>query len=126
MLRSIMILLLLTIGLLACPLSNNANIQVTGVVTQKTFPGAPNYESIAQGDTAETFWFITAVQEMCFAPDGEFINSEIRLSTFQLLNNEKLDIVEGQRYIVTGKTFPATSGHHHSKVMIVVKSIEKI
>jgi hypothetical protein len=118
-----MILLLLTIGLLACPLSNNANIQVTGILTQKTFPRAPNYESIAQGDTAETFWFITTDQEIYFAPDGEFIDVEVKLSSIQLLNNEKFNIVEGKRYIITGKTLPATSGHHHSKVMIVVDSI---
>lgn len=117
---------LIPLGLLACTPSSNAPIEVTGVVTQQTFPGAPNYGNIAQGDQAESFWFITTDREICFAPDSKFVSSEIKLSTLQLLNTAPFNLAKDHRYVITGKTFPAISGHHHSPVMIAVESVHGI
>jgi len=60
-------------------------------------------------------------QEICFITD-----TEISLSHIQLLNIHSLEFVEGEKYKIKGKTFPAISGHHHSQVMIVVDSIENV
>ncbi len=112
--------------LLACPPSKDAHIEVTGVVSQKRFPGAPNYESVAAGDREERYWFVTAPEARCFAPDGEFLDAETTLSDFQLLTGGRdFGLKEGERFKVSGTTLPATSGHHHSKVMIVVHAVEE-
>jgi hypothetical protein len=42
-------------------LSYSENISLEGVLSQQTFAGPPNYESIATGDRKETYLFITRV-----------------------------------------------------------------
>ena len=122
----ILLLLISATLLLACPPCKDAHIEVTGVVSQKRFPGAPNFTSVAAGDREERYWFVTAPEARCFAPDGEFLDAETTLSDFQLLTGGRdFGLREGERFKVSGTTLPAASGHHHSKVMIVVHAVEK-
>jgi hypothetical protein len=33
-------------------------VRLTGTIVRETFPGAPNYASVEQGDKPEVYWFL--------------------------------------------------------------------
>ena len=120
-------LLLLSLQLFACPLSDNAKIEIIGTIKLKTFPGAPEYQSIKNGDKEETYFFIESNEKICFAPDGKFLTSQVELSSVQLvLKSKKIKLESGKKYKISGTTLPSHTGHHHSDVLLEVESVEKI
>lgn len=116
--------LILSTSAWGCPSCNGDEIEITGIVIKEVFPGPPNYENIVDGDKPETYWFIVLDKNICFSPDDEFISEEVSLNKLQLLlDRSEHPIIEGNKYIINGITVPANTGHHHSDVLLKVKSI---
>jgi hypothetical protein len=42
-----------------------ATLKVAGTIVEKTFPGGPNYESVAEGDKPETVWLLQLANAIC-------------------------------------------------------------
>ena len=108
-----------------CPSCDGDEIEVSGVIIKETFPGPPNYESVEVGDKPETCWFILLENSMCFAPDGEFLDKEVVTKKIQLVQSG-YKFIEGKKYLIKGTTFPQHTGHHHSAVLLEVKSIKEL
>ena len=116
-------------------LKDGQDVTFTGTVSRETFPGPPNYESIDDGDTPETYWILTIRTPQCVT--AEFMESdapyEVAKSTkrFQLafedasIYKSQKNLVENGA-IVEGQLFAGYSGHHHTKALILVKSIEPV
>lgn len=122
-----LILLFLSLQLFACPSSDNAKVEVIGTIKIKTFPGAPEYTSIKNGDKAETYFFIESDKKICFSPDGKFLTSQVEVSNLQLvLKSKNIKLETGKKYKISGTTFPSHTGHHHSDVLLEVESAKKI
>jgi Domain of unknown function (DUF4431) len=114
-------------------LKDGQNISLSGKISRETFPGPPNYENIDNGDKPETYWILTTDKSNCVL--GESIEDgsiyEIAKSTtrFQLAfedasvykTQKKLVEQNGQ---VAGQLFAGSTGHHHTKALISVKSIK--
>lgn len=116
-------------------LKDGQDITFTGTVSRETFPGPPNYESIDDGDAPETYWILTISTPQCVTAEsmenGALYEVEKSTTRFQLsfedTNIYKLQKnLVGNGAIVEGQLFAGQSGHHHTKVLISVKSIKPV
>jgi len=127
--RTILLIILffftITPNVFGCPSCDGDEIEVSGVVIKETFPGPPNYKSIENGDKPETYWFILLEDSICFSPDDEFLSEEVVINKLQLVQSN-YNFIEGKKYIIKGITFPRHTGHHHSAVLLEVKSIQEL
>lgn len=107
-------------------------VTLHGTIQVKAFPGPPNYQSIADGDAPETGWYLQLQDTICLKAsaraDGidkaeEDVN-EVQLVLKQELYHRYRDMV-GKKIAVIGTLFHAHTGHHHAKILIVVKEIRR-
>jgi hypothetical protein len=106
-------------------------VMVVGTLTPKTFPGPPNYESIRNGDRAETDWLVELHSPVCVTEDKadpDLNPSQDRVIEMQLVLDpaayKTYKRLIGRDVIVSGTLFGAHTGHHHTPVLVTVKSIE--
>lgn len=115
-----------------------AIVELTGIIEQQTFPGPPEYESIANGDEIEKGWYlrlsqmVDVVETKSDAPSAES-ETERNVKIMQLTwGNDKLDQVirnatkRKNRIRLKGYLFHRWSGHHHSRVLMWVDKLEEI
>ena len=50
-------------------LESNVTVTVTGTLERRTYPGPPNYESVAPGDLAETGFYLVLGRPICTTDD---------------------------------------------------------
>jgi hypothetical protein len=114
-------------------LKDGENVSFTGKISRETFPGPPNYESIDNGDTPETFWILTITSPRCVVAESMENGSlyEVAKSTtrFQLAFEDSTVYKQQKKLVeknatVTGQLFVGDNGHHHTKALISVKSIK--
>ncbi len=110
-----------------CLRYGSGEVTIQGELSRRTFPGPPNYESVAAGDSAETAILVTLASPVCVTPDSAsaspddvFENDvhEIQLAVAADSVWRQLGQVRGQRVAVTGTLFHAISGHHHTRVLL--------
>ena len=65
----VLILLSPTAALAEC-LKDGEKVAFTGKISRETFPGPPNYESIDDGDTPETYWILTINTPRCVVAES--------------------------------------------------------
>jgi hypothetical protein len=129
--RFFQFLLLLSLScLITAPVSaecmkDGAVVSLKGKLGRETFPGAPNYTSIANGDEPETVWILTLPAPQCFSvismEDGSLLNS-LPMTRFQLVVSEeqyklKRNLLD-RTVVVKGVIFQGISGHHHTAALI--------
>ncbi|HTR66172.1 MAG TPA: DUF4431 domain-containing protein [Terriglobales bacterium] len=109
-----------------------AVVKITGILIRKTFPGPPNYESIQRGDRAETSWFLDLPATVCVNEDrtkpglnpGQRDVHEIQL-VLQPEQYSQHKALVGGRVVATGTLFGEHTGHHHTPVLLTVRTLEK-
>jgi hypothetical protein len=106
-------------------------VQFTGKLVKKTFPGPPNFTSVAQGDTPEVGWILHLDIPICVkARAGDDFDVAVsHLTDLQLVlgNDDYYRQVKKfltTKVIVTGVLFGAHTGHHHTPVLLDVKNIQ--
>lgn len=128
----VVVLLSPVLALSEC-LKDGENVAFTGKISRETFPGPPNYESIDDGDTPETYWILTINSPKCVVAesidDGSLYEVAKSTTRFQLafddpaIYKQQKTLVE-KNASVTGQLFVGHTGHHHTKALISVKSIK--
>lgn len=112
-------------GAQAACLSYTGATTVSGVVKLETFPGPPNYESVAAGDAAERVPLLRLDQPACVSAGdveaGEV--PQVEVYEIQLVLRPGFVDLDGKRVAATGQVFPATTGHHHSTVLLDVEML---
>jgi hypothetical protein len=101
-----------------------SRVFVTGTLTRQVFPGPPNYESIARGDTQEIYYVLRFDRPTCV--DQDPTDSQLpgikKLTEMQLvLTHEQYLQLEGKigrKIGLSGTLFPAETGHHHTPVLL--------
>ncbi len=102
------------------------NTEIKGTLYSQTFPGTPNYESVADGDMAETYFLLKLPHPKCVA-DGK--GGEQLQENFDSVTNIQLVLTGQSTYntlrpfiekpiTCTGNLFSAITGHHHTKVLL--------
>lgn len=97
-----------------------------GELIRKTYPGPPNFESVADGDAAETGFYLRLNKPVCTleskADSDNVAQKNIRL--VQLVRDKegyahwrpKL----GKTVTVKGTLFSPFTGHHHAALLMTV------
>jgi hypothetical protein len=108
-----------------------ASVKLTGRVIRKVFPGRPNYESIKDGDEPEPAWILHLAKPICVKADGkeEFNVAVGKVSDLHLvLRGKQFSQLRRLRrkgaVTLTGTLFHSFTGHHHTEVLMEVKSIK--
>ncbi|SRR5579872_805547 len=109
-----------------------AVVTLSGTLVRKTFPGPPNYESVKKGDKPETSWFLDLPESVCVNedkadPDRNPKQSAVReiqlvLQPQQYAQHKSL---VGTRVSATGTLFGEHTGHHHTPVLLTVRTLDE-
>jgi hypothetical protein len=110
-----------------CLNPNEPGIILIGIIKAHTFPGRPNYESVARGDERERYWLLHLDKPICVEADDSF-QKEQNVSRLQLVFEgdkpyEKYRPLLDRRVAVDGELFHRHTGHHHTRVLITVQAI---
>ncbi len=110
-----------------------ATVALLGVVERATFPGPPDYQSVARGDAKETCWLLRLDRSLCLEASlnlsGDVEDKEHdRVRRIQLVfadgdAYDKYRDLVGRRIRATGGLFAAETGHHHIEVLLEVKEL---
>ncbi|MBB4128786.1 hypothetical protein GGR77_004117 [Xanthomonas translucens] len=93
-------------------------VRLTGVLERVTFAGPPNYESVQEGDEAETYFVLRLPAQICARNADQGIVSADRLQLF-LEPGQYAEFRPrlGKRITLQGELWPAETGHHHTPLM---------
>ncbi len=120
------LVLLLLLAMPPCVSYEPDVVVLKGTIRRHTFPGPPNYESVAKGDLVETVWLLHLTQPICVSASSDW-EKETGVSGLQLVfaNSSQYDkSLLGRKVVVTGTLYHQHTGHHHTKVLIKVSSIK--
>jgi hypothetical protein len=106
-------------------------VQLTGNLMKKTFPGPPNFASVAQGDAPEVAWILHLDKPVCAkgrtGDDFDVAVSHLQEQQLVLGNNDYYRQAKkflSRKVIATGVLFGAHTGHHYTPVLMDVKNIQ--
>lgn len=103
-------------------------VTLEGKLTRETYPGPPNFESVAKGDAAETGYYLALLKPACVRakPDEELSNYD-QVKKVQLILSKKqyaqLQPNQGKAIKLTGMLRDGNTGHYHAPVGLEVKTI---
>jgi len=105
----------------------DALVTVAGRLTLQSFPGPPNYESVAQGDVEEQVFIMDLPRRICLE-DGEFADGSERFDRVQIDAMEPalrraLEHAVGKNVTVAGRAVGAHTGHHHAPMVLFAGSV---
>lgn len=121
-------------GSQACLSYEPAVVRLRGTITQKTFPGRPNYESVEKGDEPENEWILNVDMPLCTnkanndTSDPDHL-SEANIGKLELVfmghqNYDTYRLMLGKTVDVTGSLFHAYTAHHHTTILLQVQDME--
>jgi hypothetical protein len=105
-------------------------VELVGTMKSRVFPGPPNFQSVKVGDAPEKYWVLHLAKPICVAPiqaDSNKVNepeSGVLLLQLNQPDYKGSKHLLGKRVKVKGRLIHAITGHHHTKVMLEVLSIE--
>ena len=121
-----LILLLLLTTPQECVSYEPDTVALTGTILRHTFPGPPNYESVAKGDQPERVWVLHLAAPMCVSASSDW-EKETGVSQVQLVITDDFSQYRkflGRKVVVSGTLYRAHTGHHHTKVLLTVSDIK--
>ncbi|MBX9900092.1 MAG: DUF4431 domain-containing protein [Burkholderiaceae bacterium] len=105
-----------------------AKVALSGKLLRKTYPGTPNFESVAKGDHEETGYYLQLAAGICVrAKQEDEAGDHMGVKVIQLVLSEKqyelLRPALGTRITLIGSLFEAHTGHHHTPVLLIVHEV---
>jgi len=110
-------------------------VELTGRLDLQTFPGPPNYESIASGDEIERHFYLALIQPVDVVVTEKDNKSAVNGDSFNAVKILQLVVIkdehwarlrelgEGGEVTIKGTLFQRFTGHHHSRVLLSVESV---
>jgi hypothetical protein len=114
----------------ACLHYEPTQVVLSGTLVERTYPGPPNYESVAQGDAAETGYYLRLRKPVCTqAREEDEASSHARVEWLQVVVMDKTHFAQlrprlGKVVRLHGSLFEASTGHHHTDVLLTLKQID--
>jgi hypothetical protein len=106
-------------------------VTISGTLVRKTFPGPPNYDSVKKGDRRETGWFLDLPENVCVKVDRaepDLNPKQSGIHGIQLVLQPRqcaqYKSLVGKRVIATGTLFGEHTAHHHTPVLLTVRTLE--
>jgi hypothetical protein len=114
-----------------CLLYEPQIVSLAGTLRRKTFPGRPNYESVARGDEAETGFYLHLRHPVCTAGEGKDWPDRYPVEGVKIVQlvldsagYETLRPRLDHQVTLRGTLFAAHTGHHHAALLLKVVSEE--
>ncbi len=120
----------LAFGSAPCLQYEPIKVSLDGIITERVFPGPPNYENIKKGDTPETAWILHLDKPVCVVPvdpKDDIDEPESNVTDMHLIVHggyEKYESLLGKHVIVHGSLTHSITGHHRTRVLIEVEGIK--
>ena len=96
----------------------------------QTFPGAPNYESIKEGDKIEKGWILKIDDPFDMVPTSHDEDVEaapeknIKFVHLAIMNDKIWpELKQGKHVSVEGVIYHRENGHHHSRVLLETEKL---
>ncbi len=111
---------------IGCVAYEPAETAITGKLIRLTFPGRPNFASVAQGDEAETHFYLIPVHPICTDGDADSATSypqhDVRLVQLVLEQGQYKELKGslGKKVTLAGTLFAAHTAHHHAPLLLQV------
>jgi hypothetical protein len=104
---------------------SSARIRATGRLKLVSFPGPPNYESIAEGDEEERVFMLELASADCVDLDAETseMMMDVHVSSSEPKLMDALRRAVGRKVTVRGEAFAAHTGHHRSPVVVLADRV---
>lgn len=129
MTRAVRLALLLSLaasGAQAACLPYDGRHVLEGRLIRHTYPGPPNFESIADGDRKETYWLLKLRRPICVAAsphNADGLKGGAKdVTAVQLVvaprDYKRHRRLIGQEVIATGTFFSAITAHHHTPILL--------
>ena len=106
------------------------------MIKNQTFPGPPNYKSVAKGDEPEDYWILTLDEPIDVAEDLAYpvpdenrpqlnvTDLQLNLDVYLNSNYAAYQKFVGKKVEVTGELSQGFTVHHKTPVMIWVRDIK--
>ena len=121
--------ILVSLNLYAC-FEYNTNIQLTGKIEARNYPGAPNYKDTTNGDASDLGFYLVLTEKICVNGQEANASEEIinraksDITVVQLvLENYQIETVRnnvGKVVNLKGVLVDAHTVHHHVPLLLKV------
>ena len=100
-------------------------VTITGTLERRTYPGRPNYESVAKGDEAETGLYLVVAPAICVTRNLDDVNQPTAAASLVQLvldqpGYDRLRPYLTKKVTVRGTLFHSHTGHHHAELLLNV------
>lgn len=100
-------------------------VTLSGTLVKRTYPGAPNYESIKDGDQPETGYYLKLRSPACVKAkeQDDGVDHENIKEVQLVLDAEQYAILRpqiGKPISLAGRIFEGFNGHHNTPVLLIV------
>jgi Domain of unknown function (DUF4431) len=97
-------------------------VSLSGVIVRETYPGPPNFESVANGDEPRTIWVLKLDKAICVLASDDVNVKEDNEKEIQLVLNaeqyKRYRSLLGQKVTASGTLFHAITGYHHKRLLL--------
>lgn len=99
-----------------------------GKLTLQTFPGPPNFESIASGDRPIEALILELPEPICASDGGEFADPSETFDTIHVVSSDdatrqQLSAMVGQNIRLSGEAFAAHNSNHYAPLVLMVQPL---
>ncbi|HEX3158629.1 MAG TPA: DUF4431 domain-containing protein, partial [Gemmatimonadaceae bacterium] len=89
-----------------------------GTLVRLTFPGPPNYESVADGDSAESIFALVVPQGVCTIVENRTFHVQLMQLLLSAEDFERYRPLHSREVEVRGTVSRAETGHHHTPLLL--------
>jgi hypothetical protein len=107
-------------------------VEMRGALSVETFPGPPNFSDLAKGDKPERVWILTLSQPICVSANtsDELYRAVPKATRVQVGfadfdGYKRYESMLGHDVVVSGSLFPAHTGHHHTDILMTIRTIKR-
>jgi len=99
-------------------------VTLSGKLERRTFPGRPNYESLATGDEPETGLYLALPKSICtnsrVASADAYPRQDVKLIHLVLDRKDysELALLVGKSVTLRGTLFARHTAHHHAPLLL--------
>ena len=108
-------------------------VELRGALTLEVFPGPPNFDNLAKGDTPEHVWILTLSSPICVNANAVDeldravpTANRVQVGFREFAGYKQYESMLGHDVIVSGTLFPAHTVHHRTAVLMTIKTIKLV
>jgi len=112
-----------TAELPACVRLETDTTSLRGTLIRVTFPGPPNYESVVEGDSAETIFALVMSQGVCATVENRAFYVQLMQLLLGAEDYARYRPLLSREVEVRGTVSLSQTGHHHTPLLLQPQSI---